>query len=132
MTAPTPPEEARPDEPAGGGPAAGPPPPAPPPPRRIGLWGAPTCGKTTFLAALRIAAEEGGHDVRLVGCNRASTEFLADTTRQLKIERRFVPATRELPPNLAWQLHGTQIKKVRPAAGKLRFKRRRPVPYTVM
>ncbi|MDL4815221.1 hypothetical protein [Actinomadura opuntiae] len=131
MTAPTPPDEARPGE-AGPEEPAGPPPPAPERPRRIGLWGAPTCGKTTFLAALRIAAEEGEHDVRLVGCNRASTEFLADTTRQLKIERRFVPATRELPPNLAWQLHGTHVKKVRPDTGKLRFKRRRPVPYTVM
>ncbi|MDL4772962.1 MULTISPECIES: hypothetical protein [Thermomonosporaceae] len=104
--------------------------PTPERPRRIGLWGAPTCGKTTFLAALRIAAEEGEYDVRLIGCNRASTEFLAENTHKLKIERRFVSATKKLPPNLAWQPHGTHIQKV--PGKRLCWKRRRPVSYSVM
>lgn len=101
-------------------------------PRRIGLWGAPACGKTTFLAALRIAVEDGDHGVRLTGGDRASIDFLADATRQLRIDHRFLPATKTLPPNLVWQLQGMRWRRGRRRVAGIPFPRREQVPYTVL
>ncbi|MFB4304504.1 hypothetical protein [Actinomadura sp. GTD37] len=100
-------------------------------PRRIGLWGAPGCGKTTFLAALRIAVEDGAHRVRLTGLNDNSTAFLADATQRLKVDHRFLPATSTLPPNLAWELLGMRREWTRRRFAGLPFRWPDDVPYTV-
>ncbi|MFC5187684.1 hypothetical protein [Actinomadura harenae] len=102
---------------------AGPPPPeasaAPPEPveevrpgrTSIGIWGAPASGKTTFLAALRIAMSLGDPGWRLDGANDDSTAFLAYSTDRLSEQRMFPHATQS-SEKLSWRLHGTrQVRK---------------------
>lgn len=60
---------------------------------RIGLWGAPTCGKTTFLAALNIAVSRSAQDLMIYGVDDASTDFLVDNTARLTSDRQFPDAT---------------------------------------
>ena len=61
---------------------------------RIGLWGAPGCGKTTFLAALNIAVSRSAtQELMIFGVDDASTDFLVDNTARLTGERRFPDAT---------------------------------------
>ena len=44
---------------------------------RIGLWGAPGSGKTTFLAALNIAVNQAAaRELMIFGVDDASTDFL--------------------------------------------------------
>jgi hypothetical protein len=73
---------------------------------RIGLWGAPQSGKTTFLAALRVAVDRGESDWWLHGNDNASTDFLTEMTHQLVRRKQFPPATLTLPPNLQWVFRG--------------------------
>lgn len=61
--------------------------------RRIGLWGAPGSGKTTFLAALNVAVLRGGHNWRLFGVDDEATAFLSESTAMLTERREFPPAT---------------------------------------
>jgi hypothetical protein len=105
-----------------------------PPNGRIGLWGAPSSGKTTFLAALRLAVEASDSELRLFGQDDASTDFLASTTDQLKRQRVFPPATEILPPNLSWTL--SRMREIRvPIAGswnrRLRLTRGHREPHRV-
>lgn len=61
---------------------------------RIGLWGAPACGKTTFLAALNIAVSQAAaEELMIFGVDDASTDFLVDNTARLTSERVFPEAT---------------------------------------
>ena len=72
---------------------------------KIGLWGAPTCGKTTFLAALSIAAtRKKDQQLRLFGANDQSTDFLVQQTALLTRHLVFPPATDAKRP-LNWVLH---------------------------
>jgi hypothetical protein len=67
---------------------------------RIGVWGSARSGKTTFLAALRIAAIKSR--LPILGKNAASSAFLSGSTDQLTLHRKF-PA----PPtaaDLSWSL----------------------------
>ena len=57
--------------------------------KSIGLWGPPSSGKTTFLAALYIAITRSGRDLAIFGVNDESTEFMIDSTRALTNDRRF-------------------------------------------
>ena len=59
----------------------------------LGLWGAPSSGKTTFLAALNIAAARSNAKPMIYGINDESTDFLADSTHMLDVERRFPAGT---------------------------------------
>jgi hypothetical protein len=61
---------------------------------RIGLWGAPGCGKTTFLAALNVAVNQAAiQELVIFGVDDASTDFLVDNTARLTGDRRFPEAT---------------------------------------
>ena len=74
---------------------------------KIGLWGAPGSGKTTFLAALSIAANRasGLRDNRLLlfGADDASTDFLIEQTSLLTRDMQFPPAT-DAEHHLNWVL----------------------------
>ncbi|MDH2389281.1 hypothetical protein QCN29_10855 [Streptomyces sp. HNM0663] len=75
---------------------------------RIGLWGSPTSGKTTFLAALRLAAQEpsGAYGRwQVVAADDVSEAFLIQSSRELTIDRRFPVATRE-SGLLSWLFRG--------------------------
>lgn len=80
-------------------------PPAEPPraQRRIGLWGAPASGKTTFLSALFIAVSRSSSQLRVRGNNDESTDFLMYNTRTLNADYRFPAATQARAP-LSWTL----------------------------
>ncbi|RAY16620.1 hypothetical protein DPM19_00035 [Actinomadura craniellae] len=71
--------------------------------RRIGLWGAPTSGKTSFLAALNIAVTQSSEEWTIFGVDDPSVDFLVDSTTTLTHERRFPPATEALS-ELSWIL----------------------------
>jgi hypothetical protein len=65
-------------------------------PKSIGLWGAPQCGKTTFLAALYIAVtRRPPHDMNIFGVNDESTNFLIDSTRTMTKDLKFPPGTQQ-------------------------------------
>jgi hypothetical protein len=74
---------------------------------KIGLWGAPGSGKTTFLAALSIAANRASRlrDNRLLlfGADDASTDFLIEQTSLLTRDMQFPPAT-DAEHHLNWVL----------------------------
>ncbi|MFE1833192.1 hypothetical protein [Streptomyces sviceus] len=78
---------------------------------RVGLWGAPRSGKTTYLAALPIAAmqyqrhEEGNWLIG--GMTAESSEFLNSSVTNLTIERRFPPATAALD-SMSWSFNGQE------------------------
>jgi hypothetical protein len=84
---------------------------------RIGLWGAPSCGKTTFLAALNIAVNQAAaRELMIFGVDDASTDFLVDNTARLTGERRFPEATNQSGNQYSWVLRmETQV----PERGRL-------------
>ncbi|MEV7010008.1 hypothetical protein [Streptosporangium sp. NPDC051022] len=59
----------------------------------IAMWGAPGSGKTTFLAALNIAAMQRQSMWSVIGADAASTDFLVRMTETLAAQRRFPQAT---------------------------------------
>ncbi|MCO6005405.1 hypothetical protein NE236_10460 [Actinoallomurus purpureus] len=69
--------------------------------RRIGLWGAPGSGKTSFLAALNVAVAQSRQDWALVGVNDDSVAFLTESTSTLTDQRRFPKATESMD-ELSW------------------------------
>jgi hypothetical protein len=69
--------------------------------RRIGLWGPPRSGKTTYLAALNVAVARARQDLLIFGVDDEAIEFLADNTRVLTQQRRFPTATEDLR-RLSW------------------------------
>jgi energy-coupling factor transporter ATP-binding protein EcfA2 len=71
---------------------------------RVGLWGAPGSGKTTFLAALNIAVNRASEDLLIYGVDDASTDFLVDNTAMLTQRREF-PAATKVEQQLSWAMH---------------------------
>lgn len=59
----------------------------------ISLWGATACGKTTYLAALNIAASQSQARSAIYGINEESGDFLARNTHTLASQHCFPPAT---------------------------------------
>jgi hypothetical protein len=71
---------------------------------RIGLWGPPGSGKTTYLAALNIAVlQSRDKPIRLYGSDDASTVFLKESTARLTRDRTFPDAT-TAGQQLSWVL----------------------------
>src|SRR5579862_2828386 len=72
---------------------------------KVGMWGAPSSGKTTFLAALSIAANrQPAESLVIYGSDSKSTEFLNHETARLTHQQQFPPAT-EANQHLSWVLH---------------------------
>jgi hypothetical protein len=59
----------------------------------IAMLGAPSSGKTTFLAALSIALARHQKDWKVIGADKASADKLIDLTTQLTRHHAFPPAT---------------------------------------
>ena len=76
---------------------------------KIGLWGAPASGKTTYLAALRIAATENSSAGRwaIYPVNESSSNLMVNFTHQIVHNRQFPEATPlEAESNLQWLFVG--------------------------
>ncbi|WP_157963971.1 hypothetical protein [Actinocorallia populi] len=90
---------------------ATPTPPPPPDPAasrgRIGLWGPPASGKTTFLAALGLALDRGDFPWLLYGRDEWSNTFLSSHTDLLR-QKTFPPATTDLSRELSWVFRGSR------------------------
>ena len=73
---------------------------------RIGLLGSGAAGKSTYLAALPVAAMQGRHGTwTIAGTDERSVDYLNSVVSRLAIERRFPAATRVAEP-ITWSLHG--------------------------
>jgi len=70
---------------------------------RVGLWGAPGSGKTTFLAALSLAVQQAARDLAIFGVDPDSTAFLKQSTAALTSRRTFPGAT-EVGKQYSWVL----------------------------
>lgn len=71
----------------------------------IAMWGAPSSGKTTFLAALSIALTRRGKDWKVIGADQASAEKLITLTTPLTRDHAFPPATQGIE-GFRWLLVG--------------------------
>jgi Double-GTPase 2 len=74
--------------------------------RRITVWGAPSTGKTTFLAAINVALERQDEPWQLFGADEASAEALGRFERELITDRVFPEATQR-PELYRWRLTRT-------------------------
>jgi hypothetical protein len=80
-------------------------------PKSIGLWGAPTSGKTTFLAALYIAVTRSILDLNIFGVNDESTDFMIDNTHTLTNDHRF-PSGTMAASSYSWTMNITSEVQV--------------------
>lgn len=100
--------------------------------RRITMWGAPSTGKTTFLAALSVALlrqngmaqQENGERAawRVVGVDKADSDALTTLMKTLAGDRAFPPATTAVE-QYRWELVGTVQRTIR--VGRFRRERRK-------
>ncbi|GHG01334.1 hypothetical protein GCM10017567_15690 [Amycolatopsis bullii] len=90
---------------------------------RIGLWGAPRAGKTTYLSALRIAAQKPvmGYRWSLSGCDTASADFLNESVKRFVRDKDFPAPTRGYR-TLSWRFEGTRHHPENGRFAKLRKK----------
>ncbi|MEU5180715.1 hypothetical protein [Streptomyces longwoodensis] len=75
---------------------------------RIGLWGSPSSGKTTFLAALRLAAYDADDRHgrwQVIASDDRSERFLVESSRTLAVDRTFPEATQR-SVQLGWRFRG--------------------------
>jgi Double-GTPase 2 len=79
--------------------------------RRITVWGAPSTGKTTFLAALNVALDRQNEPWRVIGSEEAAAEALSRFERALVKDRVFPEAT-QAPELYRWELIGTVRRRV--------------------
>ncbi|MFG2881604.1 hypothetical protein ACGFYV_04650 [Streptomyces sp. NPDC048297] len=90
---------------------------------RIGLWGAPRSGKTTYLAALPIAAMQyqrhNDGSWNIAGMTKEAIDFLAQGMDLLTRQRAFPPASMGVQ-GMAWSVEGPEKK------GMLGVRTRRP------
>ncbi len=76
----------------------------------VAVLGAPTSGKTTFLAALSIALAQRDDDWRVIGADTSSRERLVELTRDLAA-RSFPEPTAGID-QFRWMLVGTALRTV--------------------
>jgi len=75
---------------------------------RVGLWGAPSAGKTTYLTALRIAAlSDHVNAWRVRPANFHSAEFMTDNVGALYSDHIFPPATQVVADPYCWHFDGS-------------------------
>uniref|UniRef100_A0AAU2JJ09 Uncharacterized protein n=1 Tax=Streptomyces sp. NBC_00049 TaxID=2903617 RepID=A0AAU2JJ09_9ACTN len=78
---------------------------------RVGLWGAPRSGKTSFLGALPIAAmqsqRQGQGSWRISGMTREANGFLNDSVTRLSTRRVFPQASVGLR-GMSWSVQGEE------------------------
>jgi hypothetical protein len=88
---------------------------------RLGLWGAPRAGKTTYLSALRIAAQKPvlGYRWSLSGCDAASTQFLNESVKRFVRDKDFPVPSRGYR-TLSWRFEGTRHHPENGRLAKLR------------
>jgi Double-GTPase 2 len=79
--------------------------------RRITVWGAPSTGKTTFLAALNVALDRQNEPWRIIGADEAAVEALTRFERALVKDRLFPTATQQLEL-YRWELIGTAPRRL--------------------
>lgn len=85
---------------------------------RVGLWGAPESGKTTYLAALSVAVQRfPAKDLMIYGTDDSSTEFLEHHTTLLTRDRRFPPST-HMEQQLSWVVQMSAEVPVRKRFGR--------------
>jgi Putative ATP-dependent DNA helicase recG C-terminal len=76
---------------------------------RIGMWGAVGSGKTTFLAALYIAANRSsGQDLNIFGVDDTSTELMVESNRMLTNQHQFPSATGQVG-SYSWVMNMTSM-----------------------
>jgi hypothetical protein len=74
---------------------------------RIGLWGAPFSGKTTFLSALRVASfGSASGSWRIRPDDEHSSQFLTEATNTLQRRHAFPPATHVVGKPYVWHIDG--------------------------
>lgn len=74
---------------------------------RLGLWGATLSGKTTYLAALRLATLNQKHGTwRVRPTDDASSWFLTDNTNLLYYDQVFPAATQDVKEPYSWRIEG--------------------------
>jgi len=94
--------------------------------RSIGLWGAPGCGKTTFLASLYIAVNRSSQDLNIFGVDDTSTEFMVESNRMLTTEHRF-PLGTVAVGRYSWVMNMTTLVQ----QDRARFSRQSAPPVPV-
>ncbi|MFI5531303.1 hypothetical protein ACIA8O_22505 [Kitasatospora sp. NPDC051853] len=81
---------------------------------RIGLWGAPRSGKTTFLCALPIAAmqyaEHGKGNWIIGGLTPQASRFLSSSVPMLAVDGGFPPPT-QAPESMSWSFQGEEPRR---------------------
>jgi hypothetical protein len=97
-----------------------------PPTAGVALWGAPGSGKTSFLAALSVAANRADGNLKIIGGNPESTEYLSQMTNAMIGQRRF-PAATAGGQDLSWVIAGATERTV----GRLFRRRTEKVPFRV-
>lgn len=96
------------------------------PAQSIAMWGAPSSGKTTFLAALSLALNRVGGDWNVTGADEASEEMLIRLTVELTRGQAFPEATRAIE-QYAWVLNG----RITEVTGR-RFRKQRRIRPVMM
>ena len=81
---------------------------------RLGLWGAPRSGKTTYLSALRIAAQKPvmGYEWTISGRDDASADFLDEGVDRFVADLNFPVPSRGYS-TLSWKFEGTRHREQR-------------------
>ena len=92
------------------------------------MWGAPVCGKTTFIAALNIAVDQSPQDLNIVGVNDASTDFMIDSMQTLTTDYEF-PGGSQTVASYSWIMN--MARTAQPAPNKWRTYRSPAGPGTV-
>ncbi len=82
-----------------------------PPEYSVAMWGAPSSGKTTFLAALSIALAEQEKHWKVIGADEGSTDTLIKLTTELARDRAFPRATQGIE-HYRWILVGRVMRTV--------------------
>ncbi|WP_433222062.1 hypothetical protein [Microtetraspora malaysiensis] len=87
------------------------------PDHNISMWGAPSSGKTTLLAALFIALTKRNDDWKIVGSDPASSDYLVEKTNALSRGKVFPEASTDLE-RYHWTLIGPAPQKTGPWSRK--------------